>query len=64
MKIVERQVGDVTILDLYRKWRVEPERFASKGRNTPFGGWTLTGAPAYTIVGGRVVWRASRPKAR
>ena len=56
--------GDVTILDLRRKWRVDPERFASKGRNTPFGGWTLTGAPAYTIVGGRVVWRAGQPNPR
>jgi dihydroorotase len=49
--------GDVTILDLRRKWRVDPVRFASKGRNTPFGGWTLTGAPVFTIVAGRVVWR-------
>jgi dihydroorotase len=56
--------GDVTILDLGRKWRVDPERFASKGRNTPFGGWTLTGAPAFTIVAGRVVWRAGRPNTR
>jgi dihydroorotase len=56
--------GDVTVLDLGRKWRVDPERFASKGRNTPFGGWALTGAPAFTIVGGRVVWRAGRPKTR
>jgi dihydroorotase len=59
--------GDVTVLDPGRKWKVEPERFASKGRNTPFGGWTLTGAPAATVVGGRVVWRAApaaRPKRR
>ena len=56
--------GDVTVLDPGRKWRVDPERFASKGRNTPFGGWTLTGAPAFTIVEGRVVWRAGRPKTR
>ena len=56
--------GDVTVLDPGRKWRVDPERFASKGRNTPFGGWTLTGAPAFTIVGGRVAWRAGRPKTR
>jgi dihydroorotase len=55
--------GDVTILDLGRKWKVDPERFASKGRHTPFAGWTLTGAPAATIVGGRVVWQAS-PAAR
>jgi len=56
--------GDVTILDLRRKWRVDPDRFASKGRNTPFGGWTLTGAPAFTIVAGRVVWRAGQPSSR
>jgi len=56
--------GDVTVLDPRRKWRVDPERFASKGRNTPFSGWTLTGAPAFTIVEGRVVWRAGRPKTR
>ena len=59
--------GDVTVLDLGRKWRIDPERFASKGRNTPFTGWALTGAPAATVVGGRVVWRAApaaRPKRR
>jgi dihydroorotase len=56
--------GDVTVLDPGRKWRVDPERFASKGRNTPFGGWALSGAPALTIVEGRVVWRAGRPKTR
>jgi dihydroorotase len=55
--------GDVTILDPRRKWRVDPERFASKGRNTPFRGWTLTGAPAVTIIAGRVVWSA-HPKTR
>ncbi|HEU5318932.1 MAG TPA: dihydroorotase [Chloroflexota bacterium] len=53
--------GDVTILDLGRKWTVDPERFLSKGRNTPFAGWPLTGAPAATIVGGRVAWRAAAP---
>jgi dihydroorotase len=53
--------GDLTLLDLERKVKVDPQRFASKGRNTPFGGWTLRGAPVMTIVGGRVVWRAVRP---
>jgi dihydroorotase len=52
--------ADLTLLDLDRKVKVDPERFASKGRNTPFGGWTLRGAPVVTIVGGRVVWKATR----
>jgi len=50
--------ADVSVLDLRRRTRVDPERFASKGRNTPFGGWSLTGAVALTIVAGRVVFSA------
>jgi dihydroorotase len=53
-------VGDLTLLDLERKVKVDPERFESKGRHTPFAGWTLRGAPALTVVGGRVVWKAAR----
>jgi dihydroorotase len=47
--------GDVTILDLERELTITPGQFQSRGRNTPFGGWTLTGGPAMTIVGGAVV---------
>jgi dihydroorotase len=53
-------LGDVTVLDLNRRVKVDPEAFVTKGRNTPFGGWTLKGAPVLTIVGGRVVWSALR----
>jgi dihydroorotase len=49
--------ADVTVLDLKAKRTVDPARFASKSRNTPFGGLTLRGWPAMTIVAGRVVWR-------
>ncbi|HXG03777.1 MAG TPA: dihydroorotase [Candidatus Binatia bacterium] len=47
--------GDVTILDLDRELTVDPTRFFSKGRNTPFAGWRLRGAPWMTIVAGKVV---------
>jgi dihydroorotase len=50
--------ADVTVLDLERPVTVDPTRFATKGRNTPFAGWSLVGAPVLTIVGGRVAWRA------
>lgn len=49
--------ADVTIFDPERRWTVDPSRFASLGRSTPFAGWDLVGAPAVTVVGGRVVWR-------
>ncbi|QQR72513.1 MAG: dihydroorotase [Holophagales bacterium] len=47
--------GDVTLLDLEQAITVDPSRFRSKGRNTPFGGWTLRGAPAGTVIGGRPI---------
>jgi len=49
--------ADVTVIDLARKKNVDPNRFATKGRNTPFGGWTLKGWPVMTVVGGNVVYR-------
>jgi dihydroorotase len=47
--------ADVTILDLDAETVVEPLRFRSRSRNTPFGGWTLRGAPWMTLVGGHIV---------
>ena len=47
--------GDVTLIDLGREIEVDPAAFHSRSRNTPFAGWTLRGAPAGTIVGGRVI---------
>ena len=47
--------ADITVLDLEARVTVTPSKFRSKSRNTPFGGWELTGAPVMTIVGGTVV---------
>jgi dihydroorotase len=49
--------ADVTILDLDAEHVIEPGRFRSKSRNTPFGGWPLRGTSWMTIVGGRIVHR-------
>jgi dihydroorotase len=49
--------ADVTILDLEAERVVDPARFRSRSRNTPFGGLTLRGAPWMTIVGGKIVSR-------
>jgi dihydroorotase len=50
-------VGDVTVFDPETEWKVDPKKFVSKGRNTPYGGRSLTGKVHYTIVGGRLVHR-------
>ncbi len=49
--------ADLTIFDPDERWVIDPERFASKGRNTPFGGMAVRGRVKYTIVGGRVIYQ-------
>jgi len=48
--------ADVAIVDPDAQWVVDPERFRSKGRNTPFSGWKLKGQVVSTLVGGRIVY--------
>ncbi len=48
--------ADITIVDLKKRWTVDPARFRSKGRNTPFEGMELRATVEKTIVGGRVVF--------
>lgn len=48
--------ADVTLVDPEAKWTVDPERFRSKGRNTPFAGWRVRGRVVRTLVQGNVVF--------
>jgi dihydroorotase len=45
-------VGDVTDFDPDAVWTVDPTKFLSKSRNTPFSGWELKGVVRHTLVGG------------
>ncbi len=51
--------ADVVIVDQHEQWEVDPAKFRSKSRNTPFVGWKVKGLVQTTIVGGRVVFEAS-----
>ena len=48
--------ADVVVFDPNKTITVDREKFRSKGKNTPFHGWKLSGCVLYTIVGGRVVF--------
>lgn len=52
--LVEGAEADITILDLDKTWTVEAHEMESKSQNSPFIGWSLTGAPHATIVGGEL----------
>jgi dihydroorotase len=49
--------ADIVLIDPEREWAVEPQEFASRGKNTPLGGQRLHGQVLMTIAGGRVVHR-------
>ena len=44
--------ADIVLLAPEETWTVEPERFASRSRNTPIAGWRLPGRVRRTLVGG------------
>lgn len=50
--------ADITVFDAEREWVVEEAKIASKSKNSPFLGWTVKGKAAYTVVAGKVVYKA------
>jgi dihydroorotase len=54
----EGSPADVTVFDPRVEWTVDPAKFLSMGRNTPFGGRTLRCRAVLTVVGGAAVWSA------
>ena len=47
--------ADIAVLDLHDTWTVDPDTFASKGKNTPIAGATLPGRVTMTFVDGKLV---------
>jgi len=52
--------ADLVLVDPKATWQVDPARFRSRSRNSPFRGYRLRGEVEATIVGGRVVSSGSR----
>jgi dihydroorotase len=51
--------ADVVIANVQEPWEVDPARFRSRSRNTPFAGWKVKGRVAATLIGGTIVYEAS-----
>lgn len=50
-------LGDVTIFDPDLEWVVNPELFASKGKNNPWAGCLFKGKVMATLVGGEIIYK-------
>ena len=54
--IAPGKTADIVIFDPNETYKIDKNKFASKGRNTPFDGRTVTGKVKMTIVGGHIVY--------
>jgi dihydroorotase len=50
--------ADIVLFDSDESFTVDPAKFRSKSRNTPFKGMTLFGRVKYTISSGKLIYRA------
>ena len=48
--------NDASVWDLGCEYKIDPGRFLSLGRSTPFAGMTVSGRCVMTVCGGRVVY--------
>ena len=48
--------ADIVIFNPKKTYQIDKNNFASKGRNTPFDGRTVTGEVEYTICGGKMIY--------
>lgn len=56
--ISEGKIADIVIFDPDKTYKIDKNTFASKGKNTPFDGFEVSGEVKYTLVDGKVVYQA------
>ena len=52
----EGKIADITIIDPDKEYTIDVNTFESKGKNTPFDGYKVSGKVEYTILNGKVVY--------
>jgi len=48
--------ADLAVIDPDRPWRIDPDSFLSKSKNSPFDGHPVQGGAEITVVGRRIVY--------
>ena len=57
-ELAEGKAADFTIANVDEAWTVDSSKFVSKGKNTPFNGYKLSGVVKYTVVDGEIKYQA------
>ena len=53
----EKEEADISVFDLLKPWKINPESFFGKSKNSPFDGMLVEGKNIMTFVRGRLVYR-------
>jgi dihydroorotase len=48
--------ADLTLIDLTRDWKINPDAFASKSKNSPFDDYPVKGRAIRTVLAGETVY--------
>lgn len=56
-RLEEGGVADFTLVSFDEENKVDRNALYSKGKNTPFHGWTVRGIPSMTVVNGDIVYK-------
>ena len=57
-EIAVGKAADFTLANIDEEWVVDSNQFVSKGKNTPFNGYKLSGVVKYTVVDGAIKYKA------
>ena len=52
----EGKIADITIIDPDKEYTIDVNNFESKGKNTPFDGYKVSGEVEYTSINGKIVY--------
>lgn len=58
--ISEGKIADITIINPNTRFKIDTNKFESKGKSSPFHGYEVKGKVEYTIVNGRVAYEKGK----
>jgi len=54
-RLAQGRKADLVVVDFNRKFRIDPSKFHSKAKYSPFDGWEVQGRPVKTFVNGLLI---------
>ncbi|MCR5784672.1 MAG: dihydroorotase [Eubacterium sp.] len=55
--LAEGKPGDVVVFNVSEEYEINPDKFVSMGKNTPFAGKKVKGRVLYTISDGKIIYK-------